>query len=174
VIGAEEPAEAYNPLSDETIPIEKRSFIFGRYVSSYFTHPNPFSHRPGDLNYKHPDLDKKPSIERMSELERSAIMDLTAGERGDNLIGIRIRQSFRHVLVDIIRMALLDENVRQAWRNASFCCMWGQSNTWFIPIAVWAMEDMIRDANRPDIKVHWKVTDGNHMVSNFSLSFSDD
>jgi hypothetical protein len=150
-----------------------RHIVFSEYVSSYFTHRDPFSRKTADLNFRDPDIDETPTIHRMTKSECSAIIDSTATSRGDHLSSTLKARSLQHILVNIAREALLDVRIRRAWPHSDFYCLWGKKNAWFVPVCIWAIEDMFKEVKDQEVAIHWKTfEEGNHFVSVHTLFHS--
>lgn len=152
---------AYVPLWDEEIPLQDRGPAFGKWVASYFHHDDLASRDVSRLNARNPDIEHKPTIEKMSADDFFSVVDFAPGPKCETIL---VEGAFINALAAQRDKLLFDPDTRKAWDGAKLWHIHGTSSTWNIVAAAWFLED-----NGP-ADLGFKVMEGaNHFVSIMSL-----
>ncbi|KAJ3928041.1 MAG: Alpha/Beta hydrolase protein [Lentinula lateritia] len=163
VMGLDDPPTGgWLPLYDLTLSPEQRGEEFGKWLSYHYPHPDLDKRDPNNLIYKLEAPIKTPSFSNISISQLLSMVDFSANPRGDSAVG---GPFYRPILFDRQRRALFDVQVRKLWKNAKFCCIYGDHSPWNVQWTVWCFEKQIKEEGNKDIDIHFRAMKGaNHFV----------
>jgi len=159
------PTGAWTPLYDYALSPEKRAEAFGKWLALHFPHPNLASRDPTTLIYKLDDPVKPPSFSNVPLEKFLTMVDFTANARGEYAMG---EEYYRSIMFERLRRAFLDPSVRKLWKNAKFCCIYGEESPWNVQWAVWSMEKLVKEK---ELKVYFEPMEG---ANHFAMSDNPD
>lgn len=171
VMGLDDPPTGgWLPLYDLTLSPEQRGEEFGKWLSYHYPHPDLDKRDPNNLIYKLEAPIKTPSFSNISISQLLSMVDFSANPRGDSAVG---GPFYRPILFDRQRRALFDVQVRKLWKNAKFCCIYGDHSPWNVQWTVWCFEKQIKEEGNKDIDIHFRAMKGaNHFVGDTTLLHS--
>jgi pimeloyl-ACP methyl ester carboxylesterase len=153
------PTGAWTPLYDYTLSPEKRAEAFGQWLAFHFPHPNLSSRDPQTLIYKLETHVKSPSFSNVPIEKFLTMVDFTANAKGEYVMG---EDYYKSIMFERLRRAFMDPSVRKLWKNAKFCCIYGEESPWNVEWSVWSFEKLFKDK---ELEIYFEPMEGaNHFV----------
>lgn len=164
-LGIPDPAGGYNPLWDEELPPQARGPAFGKWAASYFHHDDLASRDFTKLNQRNPDIDRKPTVETMTQEVLFSVTDFAPGSKCETIL---VEPAFENILAAQTEKALFDQATRKEWGGTKFWHIYGSANTWNIIYSVWILEKKAGPSG-----LNFKLMEGaNHLVSITTFIFT--
>ncbi|KAG6889273.1 hypothetical protein C0992_005797 [Termitomyces sp. T32_za158] len=161
-LGIPTPSNGYNPLYDDKIPPEQVVSAFEKWVSSYY-HYEDLSSRDFtklQLSLCGDDLLERPTTQTMTPAELESTVSPTADLKCDTLLMVSDFVS----LLEAQTNTIFDSQVREAWGNPDFWCLYGEASVWCCIHASWYLEEKNQGSNKILFK---SICDANHFNSGF-------
>lgn len=156
------PSGGWTPLFDYTLSPDERADAFRKWLTFHFPHPDLASRDPAKLIYKMDSPVKPLSLANVPTERFSTMVNFSANSGGEYAMG---EAFYKDIMFDQYQRAMLNPEVRKAWRNSKFCCIYGDESPWSIQWSVWSFEKHLKEKEDPLLEIHFRVMKGaNHFV----------
>jgi len=133
-------------------------------------HTQDSMHNLDSLLYQTYECDslKKPTLEKLSQVELASMMEVTTGKHPDTRM---MAADYVPVAHKQMMNALFDMDIRSLWKNAGFYLLYGEESPWIVIYGAWYLEDKVKEMERLNqkegvFKINIRAQEGaNHFVS---------
>lgn len=141
IFSSRNPTNHWNPLSDESIPLNERLAAFGAWAGSHFDQ-DLVSRDPEKLNFRNPKTDRPPVGATMSAEDRAAAFDIQA-VREQPLTDHSVSTGFCDLLT---KKAFIEPSKR--FPDLKIKHLYCTESTWNCVVTPWYIEDALTEATK--------------------------
>ena len=158
------PSSAFGILSPDgqkqTLLQEDRWPQFVHLTSSYYMHGDLSTRNVANLEFKHPDLNRKSVVASLSPQEISFLTDTEVADRSDIFF-----LAYRTVLFNQMRKALFNSEIQSLWPKLDMWLLYCDSSAGSMTYAAWEIEKITKTNSSYPVQI-LTIEDAHHLVSN--------